>query len=155
MSRLAGEFRVDDAALREKWVYLVQVADSSSISLPEVLASLEQEGAMSAAEVARIVLIDEEEGSEEDEHEEDEHEEDEHEARVSDDVLSSLAEPRGPSPLRLPRRPEIDKDLRGSCYDATALVHAQLLQREAGNNTNRAGACPVTGSSPVRYRSSL
>ena len=105
MSRLAAEFRaIDDAALREKWVYLVQVADSSSISLPEVLASLEQEGAMSAAEVARIVLIDEEEGSEEDEHEEDEHE-----ARVSDDVLSSLAEPRGPSPLRLPRRPEIDR----------------------------------------------
>ena len=151
MSRLAAELRaIDDAALREKWVYLVQVADSSSISLPEVLASLEQEGAMSAAEVARIVLIDEEEGSEEDEHEEDEHE-----ARVSDDVLSSLAEPRGPSPLRQPRRPEIDTDLRGSCYDATALVHAQLLQREAGNNTNRAGACPVTGSSPVRYRSSL
>tara|TARA_B100000768_G_scaffold79128_1_gene75280 strand:+ start:125 stop:574 length:450 start_codon:yes stop_codon:yes gene_type:complete len=110
LSRLAAEFRaIDDAALREKWVYLVQVADSSSISLPEVLASLEQEGAMSAAEVARIVLIDEEEGSEEDEHEEDEHEEDEHEARVSDDVLSSLAEPRGPSPLRLPRRPEIDR----------------------------------------------
>lgn len=151
MSRLAAELRArDDAALREKWVYLVQVADSSSISLPEVLASLEQEGAMSAAEVARIVLIDEEEGSEEDEHEDDEHE-----ARVSDGVLSSLAEPRGPSPLRLPRRPEIDKDLRGSCYDATALVHAQLLQREAGNNTNRAGACPVTGSASVRYRSSL
>jgi|TARA_B110000196_G_C20864943_1_gene529180 hypothetical protein len=131
MSQLADELRArDDAALRAKYKFLVQVADSSSTSLPEVLASLENEGAMSAAEVARMVLIDEEDGSDEDEHDECE----------SDGALASLAESRGPSPVRKPQVPEVDESLSDHAGVA-ALVHETLRQREAGDNTNRAGVC--------------
>lgn len=134
MSQLADELRArDDAALRAQYVFLVEVADSSSTSLLEVLASLENEGAMSAAEVARMVLIDEEEVMSE---------EDEHEDCESDDALARLAESRGPSPIRQPQVPDVDESLSDHAGVA-ALVHEQLRQREAGNNTNRAGVCPV------------
>lgn len=129
---------MNDAALREKRAYLVQVANSSSISLQEVLARLEQEGAVSAAEAARLVLLGEAEGSEE---------ESEEDTRfdmegVSDEVLSRLCEDRGPSPTIRPQVPMMpDTVLAG--YDASALVRLQLRQREDGMNTNRAGASPV------------